>query len=161
MFLIISLLDAIFLYLLYSNNDIINKNFVSAIGLYYKFNNIGRYKVITKSNSFEQYKKLVSVSNKEIVTMLDNPFQLISVRDRDISQLFGRVVERVNKNYKKSNQTVVEEINKVTGFNVNRFNKLLTVNVEFVPNKEEIRILEWLLSNEIDDFTENLKIKYE
>ena len=55
----------------------------------------------------------------------------------------------------------MEEINKVTGFNVNRFNKLLTVNVEFVPNKDEIRILEWLLSNEIDDFTENLKIKYE
>ena len=58
--------------------------------------------MITKSNSFEQYKKLVRVSNKEIVTMLDNPFGLISVRDRDISQLFGRVVERVNKNYKKA-----------------------------------------------------------
>jgi len=117
--------------------------------------------MLTKSKSFEKYKKLVSVSNKELVTRLDNPLKLVGKRDRDLSQLFIRVVERVNKNYRKSNQTVVEQINKVTGFNVNRFNKLLTINVQFVPNKEEIKILEWLLSNDIDDFTDDLKINYE
>ena len=153
--------NTIFLYLLYNNNGIINQKLCNTIEIYSKFKSIGRSKVIDKNNSFERYKRLVRVSNKEIVTMLDNPFGLISVRDRDISQLFGRVVERINKNHRKSNQTVVEQINKVTGFNVNRFNKLLTVNVEFVPNNDEIRILEWLLSNEIDDFTENLKINYE
>jgi len=117
--------------------------------------------MLAKSNSFEKYKDLVSVSNKQLVTRLDNPLNLAGIRDRDLSQLFGRVVERVNKNYRKNNQTVVELINKVTGFDINRFNKLLNINVQFVPNKEEIRILEWLLSNDINDFTENLKIKYE
>ena len=122
---------------------------------------MGRRIMLDKSNSFEKYKELVSVSNKQLATRLDNPLNLSGIRDRDLSQLFARVVERVNKNYRKNNQTVVELINKVTGFDVNRFNKLLNINVQFVPNKEEIRILEWLLSNDINDFTENLKIKYE
>ncbi|MBZ9685454.1 hypothetical protein G9F72_003690 [Clostridium estertheticum] len=117
--------------------------------------------MLAKSNAFEKYKKSVSMINKEIVAELDNPLQLKSIRDRDLSQLFIRVVERVNKNYRKSNQTVVEQINKVTGFNVNRFNKLFTANVEFIPNKEEIRILGWLLSNDIDDFIKEFEIKYE
>lgn len=117
--------------------------------------------MLAKSNSFENYKKSVSIINKEIVTKLDNPLQLEGIRDRDLSQLFIRVVERVNKNYRKSNQTVVEKINKVTGFNVNRFNKLLTPNVQFTPNNQEVRMLEWLLSNDIDDFIEDFKIKYE
>lgn len=117
--------------------------------------------MVDKHNAFEKYKKLVTVSNKEIATKLDNPFNLKGTKDRDLSQLFIRVVERVNKNYRKSNQAIVEQINKVTSFNINRFNKLLTANVEFIPNKEEVRILEWLLCNDINDFTEDLKIKYE
>ena len=118
-------------------------------------------KTLAKSNALEKYIKSVSKTNKEIVIKIDNPFKLKSIRDRDLSQLFIRVVERVNKNYRKSNETVVEQINKVTGFNVNRFNRLLTSNVQFVPSHEEIGILEWLLSNDINDFTEDLKIKYE
>ena len=116
--------------------------------------------MLAKNNSFEKYKQLVSVNNKDLVTQLYNPLKLAGIRDRDLSQLFVRVVERVNKNYRKSSQTVVELINKVTGFDVNRFNKLLSVNVQFIPSREEVRILEWLLSNDINDFTENLKIKY-
>jgi hypothetical protein len=115
--------------------------------------------MLPKSITFEKYKISVSMSNKEIVTNIDNPNKLKGIRDRDLSQLFIRVVERVNKNYRKSNETIVEQINKVTGFNVNRFNKLLTANVQFVPNNEETRILEWLLSNDINDFTTDLKIK--
>ncbi|MBU3191818.1 hypothetical protein K9O30_20655 [Clostridium bowmanii] len=117
--------------------------------------------MLDKHSAFEKYKKSVTVSNKEIATKLDNPFKLKGTRDRDLSQLFIRVVERVNKNYRKSNQAIVEQISKVTSFNINRFNKLLTTNVEFIPNKEEVRILEWLLCNDINDFTEDLKIKYE
>ena len=117
--------------------------------------------MLTKDNSFEKYKNLVSVSNKELVTRLYNPLKLAGIRDRDLSQLFVRVVERVNKNHRKSSQTVVETINKVTGFDVSRFNKLLAIDVQFVPNKEEVRILEWLLCNDINDFKDNLKIKYE
>ena len=116
--------------------------------------------MLPKSITFEKYKSSVSMINKEIVTNIDNPQKLQDIRDRDLSQLFVRVVERVNKNYRKSNGTVVEQINKITGFNVNRFNKLLTENVQFVPSHEEIGILEWLLSNDIEDFTANLKIKY-
>ena len=117
--------------------------------------------MVSKDSAFDKYKKSVTMSNKEIAIKLDNPFKLKGTRDRDLSQLFNRVVERVNKNYRKSNQTIVEQINSVTSFNINRFNKLLTTNVEFIPNKEEVRILEWLLCNDINDFTEDLKIKYE
>ncbi|MBU3142927.1 hypothetical protein [Clostridium sp. CF012] len=117
--------------------------------------------MLGKSKAFETYKQSVSASNKKIVTNLDNPFKLEGIRERDLSQLFIRVVDRINKNYRKSNETVVEQINKVTGFNVNRFNKLLTTNVQFTPSKGEITILEWLLSNDINDFTEDLRIKYE
>ncbi len=116
--------------------------------------------MLTKNIAFEKYMKSVNMSNKKIATATYNPHKLKGTRDIDLSQLFNRVIERVNKNHRKDNQTIVDQINTVTGFDVNRFNNLLSSNVEFVPNNEEITILEWLLYNDIDDFTEDLKIKY-
>ncbi len=114
-----------------------------------------------KSNEiFEDYKNSIKSNNLEIAKRFNHTSKVVVLVNTELSDLFLRVIDRVNNNYRKSRDEIISEIEQVTGFNDNRFSRLLSSTVEFSPKESEIKVLEWLLSYDIKDFPQELKINY-
>lgn len=113
-----------------------------------------------KSNEiFNDYKNNIKLSNLEIAKRFNYTSKVIVVVD-ELSDLFLRVIDRVNNNFRKSREEIISQIHEVTGFSDNRFTRLLSPEVEFSPRESEIKVLEWLLSYDIKDFPREFKIDY-
>jgi len=116
--------------------------------------------VLFGNTALAEYRKTVKENNEAIVNKWNRFSKQAIQRNYDLSDLFMRAIDRVNKNYRKSNETIIKEISDVTGFSIERFNGFILPNVEFSPYVCETRILEWLLSYDIKYFPEELKIDY-
>ena len=114
-----------------------------------------------KTNAtFDDYKNNIKLSNLEIAKRFSHTSKVIVAVNTELSNLFLRVIDRVNNNYRKSREEIINQIHEVTGFSDNRFTRLLSPEVEFSPRESEIRVLEWLLSYDIKDFPQEYKIDY-
>lgn len=116
--------------------------------------------MLNSNQTFDDYKNNVKLSNLEIAKRFSHTSKVIVAVHTELSDLFLRVIDRVNNNYRKSKEEIINQINLVTGFSENRFTRLLSPEVEFSPRESEIRVLEWLLSYDIKDFPREFKIDY-
>lgn len=116
--------------------------------------------MLEKIEMFEEYKNAIKLDNIEIAKRFTHTSKVVILETTGLSDLFIRVIDRVNNNYRKSREEIITQIEEVTGFNDNRFRRLLTPTVEFSPRESEIKVLEWLLSYDIKDFPQELKINY-
>jgi hypothetical protein len=115
--------------------------------------------VIQSNEIFNDYKNNIKLSNLEIAKRFNHTSKVIVVVN-ELSDLFLRVIDRVNNNFRKSREEIISQIHEVTGFSDNRFTRLLSPEVEFSPRESEIKVLEWLLSYDIKDFPREFKIDY-
>lgn len=111
------------------------------------------------NETFDIYKKNIKLSNLEIAKRFNHTSKVIVVVN-ELSDLFLRVIDRVNSNFRKSREEIISQIHEVTGFSNNRFTRLLNPEVEFSPRESELKVLEWLLSYDIKDFPREFKIDY-
>jgi hypothetical protein len=115
--------------------------------------------VLRSNEMFDDYKNNIKLSNLEIAKRFNHTSKMIVVVN-ELSDLFLRVIDRVNSNFRKSREEIISQIHEVTGFSDNRFTRLLSPEVEFSPRESEIKVLEWLLSYDIKDFPREFKIDY-
>jgi hypothetical protein len=116
--------------------------------------------VLKSTETLSEYKNNIKVSNLEIAKRFNHTSKVIVAVNMELSNLFLRVIDRVNNNYRKSREEIINQIHEVTGFSDNRFTRLLSPEVEFSPRESEIKVLEWLLSYDIKDFPREIKIDY-
>ncbi|HEY8890585.1 MAG TPA: hypothetical protein VIM70_10050 [Clostridium sp.] len=61
------------------------------------------------NTALAEYRKTVKENNEAIVNKWNHFSKVAILRNYDLSDLFIRAIERVNKNYRKSTETIIKK----------------------------------------------------